>query len=127
MARTCTTRWIRRAFLPTSAGFATLDLPIYITTNYDDFMARAVRARTQRPARVEISRWHDRLLEPLGKYRREEPTAADPLVFHLHGHVSHDSSLLVTEDDYIDFMVSLANRGPKQVPVLPHWVRRGLA
>jgi hypothetical protein len=105
---------------------AELELPIYITTNYDDFMARAVVARTQREARLEISRWHDRLLEPLGKYRPDEPTVADPLVFHLHGHVSNDSSMLVTEDDYVDFMVSLANRGPKQVPVLPHWVRRAL-
>jgi hypothetical protein len=105
---------------------AALDLPIYITTNYDDFMARAVLARTRKPARVEISRWHDRLLEPLGKYRPDEPTAGEPLVFHLHGHVSDDSSMLVTEDDYVDFMVSLANRGPKQVPVLSHWVRRAL-
>ena len=105
---------------------ATLDLPIYITTNYDDFMARAVTARLQRPARVEICRWHDRLIDELGKYRRDEPTGADPLVFHLHGHVSNDSSMLVTEDDYVDFMVSLANRGAKEVPVLSHWVRRAL-
>ena len=106
---------------------AGLHLPIYITTNYDDFMARAVRARTQKAARVEICRWHDRLVDSLGKYRRDEPTEDDPLVFHLHGHLETPESLLVTEDDYIDFMVSLANRGPKDVPVLPHWVRRALA
>jgi hypothetical protein len=106
---------------------AALNLPIYITTNYDDFMGRAVLARYQKPARVEICRWHDRLIESLGKYRRDEPVATDPLIFHLHGHVQTPESLLVTEDDYIDFMVSLANRGPKDVPVLPHWVRRALA
>jgi SIR2-like domain len=106
---------------------AALNLPIYITTNYDDFMARAVRARIQKSARVEICRWHDRLIESLGKYRRDEPVNTDPLIFHLHGHVQTPESLLVTEDDYIDFMVSLANRGPKDVPVLPHWVRRALA
>jgi hypothetical protein len=50
---------------------AALNLPIYITTNYDDFMARAVRARIQKSARVEICRWHDRLIESLGKYRRD--------------------------------------------------------
>ncbi len=105
---------------------ADLDLPIYITTNYDEFMGRAVVFRTKQSVRMEICRWHDRLIESLGKYRTDEPTPAEPLVFHLHGHVSVPSSMLVTEDDYVDFMVSLANRGPKEVPVLPHWVRRAL-
>src|SRR5262249_7426152 len=111
---------------PNFHKLSALGLPIYITTNYDDFMARAVLARTKQPPRVEICRWHDRPVDPLGKYRRDEPSVADPLVFHLHGHVSNASSMLVTEDDYVDFMVSLANRGSKEVPVLPHWVRRVL-
>jgi len=105
---------------------AGLCLPIYLTTNYDDFLVRALRASTVGPVRSEIARWHDRLVEDLGKYSAEKPTPESPLVFYLHGSVDVPSSILATEDDYIDFMVSLANRGPREIAVLPHWVRRSL-
>lgn len=111
---------------PNYTKLASLDLPIYLTTNYDDFLVRALRAHVTGPVRVEIARWHDRLIE-LGKYSAEKPTPESPLVFYLHGSLDDPSTILATEDDYIDFMVSLANRGPKQIPVLHHWVRRALA
>jgi hypothetical protein len=107
---------------------AALSLPIYLTTNYDDFLARAISAHTGQKAWVEISRWSDRLAEELGRYPTRQPSADSPLLFHLHGVADNVSSIVATEDDYIDFMVSLANRGMKERDgVLPHWVRRALA
>jgi hypothetical protein len=86
---------------------ADLNLPLYLTTNYDDFLTRALRA-SQRDPREVICRWNSQLFNdnPDG-YSKDDPTEDQPVVFHLHGNLSKDASLLVTEDDYIDFTVSL--------------------
>lgn len=112
----------RQSFPDNYRILANLDLPIYITTNYDDFMSRAL-ASAGRPPQVEVCRWNSALYEELGDYSTTPP-AGQPLVFHLHGELSDESSLLVTEDDYIDFTVSA---GQKEPLIIPHWIRRALA
>jgi hypothetical protein len=104
---------------------ADLRLPIYLTTNYDDFLTLALNA-AGRPPWVEVCRWNDQLQEELGGYpAQNQPAAERPLVFHLHGELSNESSLLVTDDDYIDFTVSLGQQGEDSV--IPHWIRRALS
>jgi hypothetical protein len=105
---------------------AALNLPLYVTTNYDDFMYQALRA-AGRDAQAPICRWNDQLCEEVERYGTTAPTRQSPVVFHLHGALSKEVSILVTEDDYIDFTVSLAERPIKEDPVIPHWVRRGLS
>ena len=34
--------------------------------------------------------------------------ADNPVVFHLHGHLGLAESLVLTEDDYLDFLVSIS-------------------
>jgi SIR2-like domain len=104
---------------------ASLDLPIYITTNYDNYMEGALQAIGNLEPTVDICRWNDRLVDELPTYRQSEPSAKSPTIFHMHGHTSWRNSILVTEDDYIDFTVSLAQRDAKD-PVIPHFVRRAL-
>jgi hypothetical protein len=94
----------RQSFPDNYRILADLGLPIYITTNYDDFMTRALMSAGHSP-QVEICRWNSALQEELGDYSTTQPTE-QPLVFHLHGALADESSLLVTEDDYIDFTVS---------------------
>jgi len=105
---------------------ARLQLPLYVTTNYDDYLQRAVRATGCAEPTVEICRWNDRLAADLPRYSTRTPTGDAPMIFHLHGHVEEQNSVLVTEDDYIDFVVSLAQRRGKTDPVIPHFVRRAL-
>jgi hypothetical protein len=104
---------------------AGLCLPLYVTTNHDDYLERAFRAVGNLQPAVDICRWNDPLVDELPKYRRAEPCPKSPAVFHMHGHVSQPNSILVTEDDYIDFTVSLAQRTNRD-PVIPHFVRRAL-
>lgn len=111
---------------PNYRMLARLRLPIYITTNYDNYLERAVVATGEATPDVQICRWNDRLFAELGKYPVSEPAAGTPMIFHLHGHFSSRHSILVTEDDYIDFTVSLAQRPIKTAPVIPHFVRRAL-
>lgn len=103
---------------------ADLNLPIYLTTNYDDFLTRALKAADRTP-RIEVCRWNSQLQEELEDYANGQPSVECPLVFHLHGQLSNESSLLVTEDDYIDFTVSLGQQGTDSV--IPHWIRRALS
>ena len=107
---------------------ASCDLPLYVTTNYDDFMLRALAQTADRLPRREISPWYDtnprnRPPSPLAS-RRYAPSVGEPLIFHLHGHHSEPRSLVLTEDDNIDYLVREAGdiRGDK-VKVLPDYVR----
>src|SRR5205807_1593444 len=39
------------------------------------------------------------------------PTPQEPLVYHLHGHLDVVESLVLTEDDYFDFLVNIPQIG----------------
>jgi hypothetical protein len=89
---------------------ADLPIPVYITTNYDEFMIDALRASRRDPVQ-ELCRWngymrsfHPSAFETRRDYR---PSVATPLVFHLHGSFKVPESIVLTEDDYLDFLISI--------------------
>ncbi|MCI0399569.1 MAG: SIR2 family protein [Chloroflexi bacterium] len=92
------------------AVLASLDLPIYVTTNYDNFMVEALKHRKKDP-KVELCRWNSALKRSQISVLESgyEPTPANPLVYHLNGHCEVLESLVVTEDDYLDFLVNISN------------------
>jgi hypothetical protein len=90
---------------------ARLPFSVYLTTNYDDFLFRALLAEGKRPQR-HVCCWNSALRRdpqvpklPRGFW----PTEREPLIFHLHGHTGHRSSLVLTEDDYLDFLVAMTS------------------
>lgn len=104
---------------------ADLKLPIYVTTNYDDFMMKALEDRGQKPKR-EFCRWNQ-----YGKEFGEKsvfdgseykPTPEEPLVFHLHGHIGQPQSMVLTEGDYLDFLIRFA----RDQDILPADIRKAL-
>ena len=103
---------------------ADLPLPVYITTNYDDFMVQALRSRGKKPEQ-EICRWNSQLYGLPSVLDRVdyEPTPETPLVFHLHGHAGIPESLVLTEDDYLDFLIAIA----KDKKLLPPRVQEAMA
>lgn len=104
---------------------AELDLPIYLTTNYDDFMVKALTSAGKRPHR-EVCRWNQYLRESMERSVFEDPdfqpSAMEPVVFHLHGTAAEAESLVLTEDDYLTFLVNLSRRQD----LLPHRIQRAL-
>lgn len=89
---------------------ADLNLPLYITTNYDNFMTLALeRDSPPRVPRREFCYWHFiRRHEPLPDLEPLNPTRDTPVVYHLHGRLSDPDSMVLTEDDYLDFLMCIS-------------------
>ncbi len=107
---------------------ADLDLPLYLTTNYDDYMYDALASRGKMPQR-EICHWKTGIKELAptvfgGEYT---PSSAEPLVFHLHGFIEQAETLVLTEDDYLEFLVTFSREGNGNDQFLPDIVRTNLA
>ena len=86
---------------------ASLNLPLYLTTNFDSFMTEALAARGRQPTR-ELCRWNERL-DGLPSIFEEQPdyvpTPEEPLVYHFFGTDGKPDSLVLTEDNYLDLLV----------------------
>jgi len=86
---------------------AELPLSIYITTNYDDCLEQALKSRNRAP-KTELCRWKKSLKEYTPSIFEAEPkfkpASGTPVVFHLFGHVHEPESLVVTEEDFLDFL-----------------------
>jgi hypothetical protein len=109
------------------ALLASLNLPIYITTNYDYFMEKALKDYGKEPV-SEFCRWNNfakaaGITSVFDKPEPYKPTEARPLVYHLHGDLDTPQSMVLTESDYIDFIVNLNS----QSEVLPKQIRQLLA
>ena len=103
---------------------ADLPIPIYMTTNYDDFLMRALESRGRTPHR-ELCAWNDSIRNYHSVFDDTsgfEPKAESPVVFHLHGHGQELASLVLTESDYLSFLVHLG-----RVDLLPPEIQRVLA
>jgi hypothetical protein len=104
---------------------AELPLSVFITTNYDNLLFEALRAKGKDPRR-EICRWNTNpALVDVPKVLAPGlvPTPANPVVFHLHGHFDVPESLVLTEDDYLDFLVAVS----RDEGLLPHQIQKALA
>ena len=104
---------------------ADLPFPVVITTNYDDFMLQAFKWKLK-DARREICRWQDVLDHVDSIFEKDPgytPTPANPLVFHLHGAMDIPESMVLTEDDYLSFLVRMAAKSE----LLPDVVQRVFA
>ena len=98
------------------ALLADLPLPIYLTTNYDDFMVRALKSR-YRDLRREFCRWNSLIEDERSVFDEDfTPTVANPVVFHVHGHTLTES-IVLTEDDYLYFLAGLGNETLFRVPI----------
>jgi hypothetical protein len=98
---------------------AALPFEVYITTNPDDLLAEALRAQDDRQPVVEICRWKEGLGLPsiYDAEPRYRPSFQRPLVYHLFGHLEEPESLILTEDDYFDYLMWV-NRTEAQIPTV---------
>jgi len=117
---------------------AELPLPIYITTNYDSFMVKALESLGKQPVQ-HLCRWWD---EDIDRHLQEvaqsnpvvarnlatifatepdfQPSSDRPFVFHMHGNTAVPHSMVLTEDDYLDFLIKMG----EDKNLLPKRIRR---
>jgi len=99
---------------------AQLPLPIYITTNTNNLLALALEEVGKDP-QVAICPWNEHLEQIQSIYDKEpgyQPTPQRPLVYHLFGRMNEPYSIVLTEDDYFNFLIGVTrNRDliPKDV------------
>ena len=99
---------------------AKLDLPVYITTNYDHLMYEALKSDGKNPI-IEFCSWND-LARTQGKASIFDGEvnfdSNNPLVYHIHGEIDNPQSMVLTEDDYLNFIVKLYVDIDKLFPAL---------
>lgn len=95
---------------------AMLPFRLCITTSPDDFMVNAFKAAGKNPQR-ETYRFNGAAGPEI-----PEATVTRPLVYHLYGHPSEPSSLVLTESDLIEFLVKIGAKAPP----LPHQITGSL-
>lgn len=98
---------------------ARLPLSIYITANMDDLLTDALVEQGKRPE-VVICRWNcyvDTLPTVYHRERGFRPTVERPLVYHLFGRLVEPKSLVLTEDDYFDYLMRL-NSNDAGIPLV---------
>jgi len=86
---------------------ADLALPIYLTTSPSNLLALALKAKGVDPQVRLCPWWSQRIPEAKWRYE-DEPTEEKPLVYHLFGHFNTPESLVLSEDNYFDFLIGVA-------------------
>jgi len=105
---------------------AQLPFPLYITTNLNGLMTLALKNVKKKP-QEEVYSLHDRHLED----RTVRPSAEEPLVFHLFGRFNDPYNTVITEDDYLDFLIHFGadeknvNRTARKIPEVVYGAMTG--
>jgi hypothetical protein len=112
---------------------ANLDLPIYMTTNYDQFLERTLSESPKKKAESDFCKWSDQLIKYVsaaditsvfdeGQYK---PSQERPLVYHINGDMNIPESMVLTEKDHFEFVINLNKNDEKDM--LPSVIRTELA
>lgn len=107
---------------------ARFPLPVYITTSQSDFLERALEAEGRKP-RTQICFWSGQISSALQEHRTDPeftPTTINPLVYHLYGLEEYPQTLVLSEDDYLNFLIAMVEDTNTLNPVVPLSLRRSL-
>lgn len=108
---------------------ARFQLPIYITTSQSDFLERALKAEGKEP-RTQICFWSGSISSAKPEHKTDPdyvPTPGKPLVYHLYGLEDYPQTLVLSEDDYISFLMRMVEDTNTQNPIVPLYLRQALA
>ena len=100
---------------------ARLNLPIYITTSYFDFLERAIIAEGRTPF-TQVCFWSGDESNVLPEHKTNPnfvPSPETPLVYHLYGLEKYPRTLVLSEDDYLSYLVEVTKELNPSKPILP--------
>jgi hypothetical protein len=104
---------------PIVRALAGLNFPLVITTNYDKLFEKAVIGVGKEPEVIVYQK--DRLRPPP---IRSDPDRDHPLILKMHGDVDMVDDIVITDEDYIDFIGRMNDKDPFNP--IPMYVRERL-
>jgi hypothetical protein len=108
---------------------ARFPLPFYITTSQSDFIERALEAEGKTP-RTQICFWSGEMANIRKEHRtitgEFNASITNPLVYHLYGLEEYSQTLVLSEDDYINFLISITEDTNTLNPKIPLYLRRAV-
>lgn len=108
---------------------ARMNLPLFLTTSYYDFLERAMEAEGYHP-RTQVCFWSGEPASVEAEHRTQHALELDrdnPVVFHLFGLERYPSTIVLSEGDYLDYLMRLTRDTNTQNPILPLYLTDALA
>ncbi len=96
-------------------GLAELPFPLVLTTNYDTLYERAVRRH--RDTEPVVGVYNPERYERARDVPGGVPDADAPFVFKAHGDVNAPESIVVTDEDYINFVLRMSAETAETHPI----------
>jgi hypothetical protein len=102
-------------------ALASLPFPLILSTCHDQLLTDALTQAKKTPI---VGRYHFKgdTEDEKGKRKFPRPTLTDPVVYHLFGTSQEAQTLVLSENDLLDFVVAMVSDRP---PV-PSWLRKEL-
>lgn len=93
---------------PVVRALAQLNFPLILTTNYDQLFEYALHDADKRPF---VSVYNKNGNEVTVDYRGQL-TAEQPFVFKIHGDIQSAESIVISDEDYIQFVLRMSDKDP---------------
>ena len=100
-------------------AIASLPFPLVISTCHDQLLTDALIEAKKPPL---VTRYHYRGGDDDENNKIPRPTPSIPVVYHLFGTSQEAQSLVLSENDLLDFVVAMVSDRPK----VPSWLRKEL-
>jgi hypothetical protein len=96
---------------PLVRALAKLDFQLIVTTNYDKLFETALILEEKRPFLSIYKKNEDDDLATVDFPYNEELSPQRPFVFKMHGDIEDSSSIVITDEDYIHFILRMTETG----------------
>jgi SIR2-like domain len=94
---------------PILRALARLNFPLIFTTNYDALFEKALYGAGKGPTVVIYNKLDTVPTPDIGS---DDPTPEEPYLLKLHGDIARPESIVITDEDYIHFVMRMSDKDP---------------
>ncbi len=98
-----------------------LPVKIYINANPDSLLFDALKEVGKAP-RVALCPWNTEIEQPDWDHRKEQdyiPSKEEPLIYYLFGRLDQPASLVISDDDYFNYLIWISKEQVRPQPDIP--------
>ncbi|HEY0080316.1 MAG TPA: SIR2 family protein [Pyrinomonadaceae bacterium] len=94
-------------------ALAKMNFPVIVTTNYDHLLEKAFQRADKEPSMVSIYKKNEdrKNKEETDDLWQDDPTPDKPFLFKVHGDINRPESIVITDEDYIHFILRMTETG----------------